>query len=160
MPRAYSTDRGESSRAVRPASLLWSRERAKDVTAVPPADRSVEVSSPWGWMSRVSSWARMPQPSRGNTVSSASSSAAIRFFKGQSSFHRAVQLYRRRRAGKSFFGWGKTARGRCRWQNYSAETDGAQHPPRFVEMFFGKVLTARGRCGILINARFAGVVEW
>ena len=101
MPSAFSTDTGEISTPSVAALSLRSRDRAKAVTASPPAVRSVVVSSACGSISFVSSCARTPQPAMGRIISSASSSAIARFFIDAPPF-RFVRIYRRKASGKSF----------------------------------------------------------
>ena len=90
MPSALRMDTGESSTLTLPERSSRKRDRAKSVTASPPAVRSVVVSITCGSKSAVSSCARTPQPDRDNSSTSASTSVVMRFVIGSVSFQKAL----------------------------------------------------------------------
>ena len=88
MPKAYSTDTGESS-TPSDSAVCRSRAAAKSMTAVLSSVRSVWVSMVRAVMPSVRLWAFSlpPQPNSGSAIQTASASAAIRFPMGSAPFH-------------------------------------------------------------------------
>ena len=101
IPRALRMETGDTSTPEVPALSSRSRDRAKAVTASPPADRSVLVSSGEGVMSRVSSCELTPQAGSARSSSRVSSRAAARFIiMGCASFQDAFVYIDESRGGK------------------------------------------------------------